>query len=698
MHKNAYQTGNDFGIIFGIESLRMFHKIADILKSVLMLLAVTLVAILPCQYALSAGAPGYMGYQGRLSDSNGNLLGGTGSTYYFKFSLWNAASGGTQVWPAVAPSSVPLTVKKGVFVANIGDTSAGFAQALDYDFNNTTDTYLEVSVSSDNATFQTLVPRQKISSIPFAQLSGAVSGSAHPSSFGTTVPFGTSIVSIQATSTGSVAATLRGIAGQVANLFQIQNSSGTNLFAIDSSGGLLASSTLSVTGATNLYSTLNVSGNASFGTITAGTWNGTAIDVAHGGTASTTLGGILSGNGIGAVKSVAIGPGLSWDGRTLAVTAMNAASTTLLTDRNTWSGVNLLTNSANTYAGTWQGNAIDDSSISSAAIWNAKYNGTQFGSDFYALFHATSTDALAQGSTNKYYSDVLVNSFINSSSTIAKTFANQTWTGSNIFNNTITGNISGNAGTAAALQTPRFINGVSFNGSADITISSTTLLANNNTWSGINVFGTTYLGSLGGLLKGTAGLVGVATEGNDYLSTVRADYPLQGAGTSSSHLSIAFGTTTTNTWQSAQTFTAAPVLSSLSGLLKGNGSSAVGIATYPDVVSLFSGCTGTQYLGADGACHTPAAGAGGAASTWSTTTSQVPGELNNYAINATDNVLVGGSSTTTSKMYFDPNAIVSKIGTVISGTWNGNAIQDTYISSAALWNTVSSSAWKSEDG
>jgi hypothetical protein len=50
------------------------------------------------------------------------------------------------------------------------------------------------------------------------------------------------------------------------------------------------------------------------------------------------------------------------------------------------------------------------------------------------------------------------------------TTGNQTWAGVKTFNSTITGSISGNAGTATTLQTARTINGTSFNGSANITI------------------------------------------------------------------------------------------------------------------------------------------------------------------------------------------------------------------------------------
>lgn len=48
-------------------------------------------------------------------------------------------------------------------------------------------------------------------------------------------------------------------------------------------------------------------------------------------------------------------------------------------------------------------------------------------------------------------------------------------------------------------------------------------------------------------------------------------------------------------------------------------------------------------------------GGGSAGGTWSTTTSTVSGRLNNYSNNTTDIVNIGGTGTTTSKFYVDPN-------------------------------------------
>lgn len=49
------------------------------------------------------------------------------------------------------------------------------------------------------------------------------------------------------------------------------------------------------------------------------------------------------------------------------------------------------------------------------------------------------------------------------------------------------------------------------------------------------------------------------------------------------------------------------VTTSLNGVLKGNGSGFT-TSVAADIVGLFSGCSGTQYLGADGACHSAGGG------------------------------------------------------------------------------------------
>ncbi|MBI2474624.1 MAG: hypothetical protein HYV68_02905, partial [Candidatus Taylorbacteria bacterium] len=223
---------------------------------------VILALIAPWSTFAASGVPQIISYQGRLTNSGGNLLGSTsGTTYYFKFSIWDNSTvgSGTKLWPSGAPGVTTTTVRSGVFNVNLGDTGNGYPDVLDYNFNSNSAVYLQVEVSADNVTYETLSPRQSITSTSFSELSGAVSGTGQ-SNFGTTTPIVNAVVTVEATSTASTLITLRGFASQTANLLQAQNAAGSNVFYLNSSGGAFASSTLQVTGATRLYSSLTAEG------------------------------------------------------------------------------------------------------------------------------------------------------------------------------------------------------------------------------------------------------------------------------------------------------------------------------------------------------------------------------------------------------------------------------------------------------
>jgi len=103
-------------------------------------------------------------------------------------------------------------------------------------------------------------------------------------------------------------------------------------------GLALAGTTFSVTGTANRIA---VSGSGvdiastyvgqtsitTLGTVTAGTWNGTTVDVAHGGTGATTLSGYLYGNGTGAVTASTSIPRSAVTGAVGKYTATNGTLT-----------------------------------------------------------------------------------------------------------------------------------------------------------------------------------------------------------------------------------------------------------------------------------------------------------------------------------------------------------------------------------
>jgi hypothetical protein len=123
----------------------------------------------------ATGVPQLISHQGRLLDVDGNLLGGSGTEYCFKFAIYDQApiSGGTKLWPTGAPSAMDIVVTNGVFNASIGDTASGGDQ-LDFDFESNREVYLQVQVAAQTGgtcgdeTFETLSPRQRIQSSGYA--------------------------------------------------------------------------------------------------------------------------------------------------------------------------------------------------------------------------------------------------------------------------------------------------------------------------------------------------------------------------------------------------------------------------------------------------------------------------------------------------------------------------------------------------
>lgn len=162
---------------------------------------------------------------------------------------------------------------------------------------------------------------------------------------GTTTAAGLSQLTVEATSTAAIPLTLRGYNGQTANLLQIQNVAGTNLFTINSSGA-----------------------------ITTGAWNGTIIGSAYIDTAvilSTEIDAYSELNAI--VNDVT----LTHNGLIDSISELNAILTGEDVASTTWSGATSITTLGTIGTGVWQGTSIGDVYLTKTGDWTGTLDGIE---------------------------------------------------------------------------------------------------------------------------------------------------------------------------------------------------------------------------------------------------------------------------------------------------------------------------------
>ncbi|MFA4836236.1 MAG: hypothetical protein WC749_09235, partial [Dehalococcoidia bacterium] len=115
--------------------------------------------------AATLGAPSTIGYQGRLKSASSGAVVSNG-TYYFRFYLYDASTGGTQV----TSDTATLTVTNGYFSTNI-DLSTDVV-----DFVN--NLWMEIGVSTDNSTFDTMTTRVKLNASAYSFVTRSIENSA----------------------------------------------------------------------------------------------------------------------------------------------------------------------------------------------------------------------------------------------------------------------------------------------------------------------------------------------------------------------------------------------------------------------------------------------------------------------------------------------------------------------------------------
>jgi hypothetical protein len=128
-------------------------------------------ALFPQNSHAAIGVSRKLSYQGRLTDLNGNPLGGvTGTNYCFRFRVYDAQTGGSQLWPlgGATPAATTVKVKDGIFTTALGD-----ANALNYDFTANDTAYLQVEINAAPTTctgsWETLDVRQRIDAVAYAR-------------------------------------------------------------------------------------------------------------------------------------------------------------------------------------------------------------------------------------------------------------------------------------------------------------------------------------------------------------------------------------------------------------------------------------------------------------------------------------------------------------------------------------------------
>jgi len=194
-------------------------------------------------------------------------------------------------------------------------------------------------------------------------------------------------------------------------------------------------STTAITATTASSSNLVASNTFTFSTLTgflkatAGAVATAAIDLANdvtgilgvsrGGTgwAAIASGAIPFGNGVGALATTSAGT----NGQVLALAngIPTWVATTTFSTPLVYSNGNVTLSTSGDWTGTFDGQE-------GSYYLNAN-NLTNFGTPFFNFFSATTTDALAQGATNRYYADGFVQAFIHASTTIPKTYTANTF-------------------------------------------------------------------------------------------------------------------------------------------------------------------------------------------------------------------------------------------------------------------------------
>lgn len=229
-------------------------------------------------------------------------------------------------------------------------------------------------------------------------------------------------------------------------------------------------------------------------------------------------------------------------------------------------------------------------------------------------------------------------------------FANSPTLVTPVISGTITGSITGNAGTATALQTGRTINGVTFDGTGNITIGAAAgTLTGSTLASGITASSLTSVGTLGGLTV-TSPIAGSVTGNAATAAALQTPRNINGVsfdGTGNITVPAAAGTLTGGTLAAGVTASSLQTVGTLVGLT----------VTNPITGSL-TGNAGTA------------------------TALQTGRTINGVSFDGTGNITVPAAAGTLTGSTLNStvlNSSLQSVSTIGTGVWQGTPIANAYL-------------------